>query len=267
MSGLLAGKVWHSGLPSLLKPLAACLADEGNDRGQGIYPSIAYLAWKLGSSERSVQRGMHELREIGVIREVDKKKFGRTFLPVYFMDVSKLPYRKPWAESRRGDTGDVSSATGDTDGVTSNGDGVTPVTRRGDTAMAPNPLVDPLERPVSEEESTSAARSAELDGIIFATWWDSYPRKLDELGSQRLWAALSLLDRAAAFEGVEAWKKSTQWQDEKFIPHPVTFLKRRQWENKPAEENHASSNGNHRTGAAVPHAAGKYEHLTPERLS
>ena len=44
MSGLLAGKVWHSGLLSLLKPLAACLADEANDRGQGIYPSIAYLA-------------------------------------------------------------------------------------------------------------------------------------------------------------------------------------------------------------------------------
>ncbi|MGC1107110.1 MAG: hypothetical protein WA876_11275 [Candidatus Acidiferrales bacterium] len=151
MSGLLAGKVWHSGLPSLFKPLAACLADEGNDQGEGIYPSIAYLAWKLGTSERSVQRGMRGLREIGVICEMSKKKFGRIFLPVYSMDVSKLPYRKPWAEARRGDTGDVASATGDTDGVTSNGDGVTPVTRRGDTAVSPNPLVDPLERPVSKE--------------------------------------------------------------------------------------------------------------------
>lgn len=102
------------------------MADEGNDRGEGIYPSIAYLAWKLGDSERTVQRGLAELRSLGVVRVVEKKKFGRVFVPVYFMDVFKLPYRKPWAETRRGDTGDVSLVTGDTDDVTS-------VVRRGDT--------------------------------------------------------------------------------------------------------------------------------------
>ena len=116
----------------------------------------------------------------------------------------------------------------------------------------------------TQRENLSAAL---FEGIVFATWWDSYPRKLDELGSQRIWAALSVLDRAAAFEGVEAWKRSTQWQDEKFIPHPATFLKRRQWKNKPPEESHGSSNGNHRSSAAVPSDARKYEHLTAERLS
>lgn len=152
MSGLLAGRVWHSDLPSLLKPLAACLADEGNDRGEGIYPSIAYLAWKLGISERSVQRGMARLRQIGVIREVNKKKFGRILVPVYFMDISSLPRRKPWAKSRRGDSSGVSPATSDSSDVTSNDNGVKPVTRRGDATVSPNPLEDPLEIPVGEDK-------------------------------------------------------------------------------------------------------------------
>ncbi len=137
MSGLLAGRVWHSALDASLKPLAACLADEGNDLGANIYPSIAFLAWKLSVSERSVQRGMADLRRMGIIREVGKKKFGRIFLPVYFLDVKKLPSRRPWAEERRGDTDDVTSVTGDTDDVTSSRDGVTNQAPRADAAADP----------------------------------------------------------------------------------------------------------------------------------
>lgn len=148
MSGLLAGKVWHSALPALLKPLAACLADEGTDEGQRIYPSIAYIAWKLGVSERTVQRGMSKLRGLGVILEAGKKQFGRTFVPVYFLDASKLPTRKLWAETRRGGTSVVTSMPDDTHVATSQRGGVTPATRRGDIAVAPNPLVDPLVEPV-----------------------------------------------------------------------------------------------------------------------
>ncbi len=155
MSGLLAGRVWHSALDASLKPLAACLADEGNDLGANIYPSIAFLAWKLSVSERSVQRGMADLRRMGIIREVGKKKFGRIFLPVYFLDVKKLPSRRPWAEERRGDTDDVTSVTGDTDDVTSSRDGVTNQAPRGDTAVSPYPI-DPR-GPVNSKPAADAA--------------------------------------------------------------------------------------------------------------
>jgi len=167
----LAGKVWHSDLNSDLKPLAACLADEANDRGDGIFPSIAYLAWKLSTSPRTVQRGMRELRNMEVIKQVGSKKFGRVLVPVYRLFVSRLPYRPPW-RFQQGDTDDVTpmSPRG-ADGVTKTLDGVTPMTRRGDTTVSPNPLEDPLERPVSQNlrplarpKATSACGNLGSDG-------------------------------------------------------------------------------------------------------
>jgi biotin operon repressor len=157
MSGLLAGKVWHSRLPAVLKPLAACLADEGNNQGKNIFPSIGYLAWKLGISPRSVQRRMAELRQLGVICEVSKKRFGRISIPNYYFDVSKLPHRKSWSETRQGDSDDVTSVSGDASDMTSQRDTVTSVTPRGDTAVAPNPLVDPLVEPGRKEFAAKKA--------------------------------------------------------------------------------------------------------------
>lgn len=117
----------------------------------------------------------------------------------------------------------------------------------------------------TQREHASAARSGELfEEVLFDTWWDSYPRKLDRLGCHRIWAEMSVLDRAAAFEAVRTWKTSTQWQDPKFVPNPATFLKRRQWENAPAEDAHGSNSGNRRTSGAVAPAAGKYDHRKPD---
>jgi hypothetical protein len=120
----------------------------------------------------------------------------------------------------------------------------------------------------TQGESLRVSGSAELfDGILFATWWESYPRKIDKDGCHLLWSSLSILDRAAAFEGLEAWSKSVEWREKKFIPHPANFLKRRQWESKPVEEAHGSSGRNRKAAAAVMPAAGKYGHLKPEQLS
>ena len=157
MSGFLAGKVWHSGLPAVLKPLAACLADEGNNQGLNIYPSIDFLAWKLGISPRSVQRGMAKLRQAAIIRAVGRKQFGRIFIPNYLLDVSKLPHRKPWSETRRGSIGDVIPAFGDTSDMTSQPDAVTSWKPRGVTAVAANPLVDPIRQPVRKSGAAEKA--------------------------------------------------------------------------------------------------------------
>jgi hypothetical protein len=137
VSGRVAGKVWHSDLKSKLKPLAACLADEGDDYGEGIYPSIGYTAWKLSVSERTVQRDMRELREMKVIEHVGLKRMRpRVFVPIYRLIVSNLPRRPPW-RFQQGDAGVATSVSPrGTDGVTKNRDGVTPMVRRGDTAMS-----------------------------------------------------------------------------------------------------------------------------------
>lgn len=104
MSGLLAGKVWLSALAPHLKPLAAMLADIGNDDGTKIYPTVAYMAWKLGRSRRSVQTGLHELLELGVLQIVQPgggiTESGYGIATRYRMQEDMLPKRAPWKERR-----------------------------------------------------------------------------------------------------------------------------------------------------------------------
>lgn len=104
MSGLLAGKVWQSNLDSHLKPLAAAMADIANDDGSSIFPSVAYLAWLLGKGERSVQHGLSELKNLGIIEAVAFERGGRNHTTEYRLIEAKLPYRLPWKGVRKGAT-------------------------------------------------------------------------------------------------------------------------------------------------------------------
>jgi hypothetical protein len=96
MSGFLAGKVWQSNLHPDLKPLAAALADIGNDDGTSIYPSVAYMSWLLGRSTRSVQQNLARLRDLGVLVVVDGGAGGRSKSTEYRLVESALPAREKW---------------------------------------------------------------------------------------------------------------------------------------------------------------------------
>ena len=99
MSGLLAGKVWHSNLDPDLKPLAATLADIGDDDGTSIFPSVAFVCWRLGRSDSAVREGLRKLRESGIL-EVIQAGGGRHKPTEYRMIETKLPFRDPWKKSR-----------------------------------------------------------------------------------------------------------------------------------------------------------------------
>ncbi len=101
MSGLLAGKVWQSDLASHLKPLAAALADIGNDDGTSIFPSVAYVSWLLGKGRRSVQTGLSELREARIIEPIGPDKGGRGQPTEYRLIEVNLPKRISWKELRK----------------------------------------------------------------------------------------------------------------------------------------------------------------------
>jgi hypothetical protein len=96
MSGPLAGKVWDSDLAADLKPLAAMLADIAAHDGTRIYPSVEYMAWRLGRCPRSVQQGLSELRKLGVLVIMSGGKGGRCKSTTYRMLEGNLPRRDPW---------------------------------------------------------------------------------------------------------------------------------------------------------------------------
>jgi hypothetical protein len=103
--GFLAGKVWQSALDPELKPLAAALADIANDDGTSIYPSVGYMCWLLGRSERAVQVQLGKLRELGVLIKVRmgggrvREGWGRA--TEYRLIESSLPKRPPWKDARK----------------------------------------------------------------------------------------------------------------------------------------------------------------------
>jgi hypothetical protein len=96
MSGYLAGKVWHSALEADLKPLAATLADIADDDGSSIYPSVAFISWRLGRVESCVREGLQKLREKKILIIV-KNGGGRGNTTEYFMNESALPQRPKWS--------------------------------------------------------------------------------------------------------------------------------------------------------------------------
>lgn len=103
MSKSLESLVWKSDLNPELKPIAAVMADMGNDDGLGIYPSVAYLAWLLGRSERFIQSGLKKLCKMGVLDRVSNAAGGRGLTPRYRLSGESLPERPTWDETRKGE--------------------------------------------------------------------------------------------------------------------------------------------------------------------
>jgi len=99
---------------------------------------------------------------------------------------------------------------------------------------------------------------------LFLAFWKSYPRKVGKPAAQRTWknALLNLeyLEKKSnspgdreplipkIMAGLERWKETEQWQEEKFIPHPATFLNQRRWEDEPPDTNKGLSTAELGTG-------------------
>lgn len=96
MSDYLSAAVWASDLDGDLKPLAAALANCGSDDGTSIFPSIAYMAWKLSRSERAIQSSLKRLKEMSVVVVLAHAKGGRSKTPHYRLCEENLPKRAPW---------------------------------------------------------------------------------------------------------------------------------------------------------------------------
>lgn len=70
---------------------------------------------------------------------------------------------------------------------------------------------------------------------FFWLFWQIYPRKIDKDRARRAWAKLKP-DRTLAkaiLESLRRWKLCDQWQEERFIPHPATWLNGKRWEATP----------------------------------
>lgn len=146
MSKNLESQVWRSALKGELKPVAAVMADMGNDDGRGIYPSVAYLAWLLSTSERAIQLKLKKLDELGIVRRVANRQGGRGLVPRYRLYANKLPKRISWQEFRKGAISAPFDEAAEIKGEKTDTKRVQLSTQKGEES-APDPLVEPLDDP------------------------------------------------------------------------------------------------------------------------
>lgn len=121
MSILAMTKVYASGLNRSQKAIALAYADHAHDDGSHIYPSVGYMAWKTGYSERAVQTLTKELVETGVLVPTGSGPAGTN---KYRMDFDRLPIRQPFG-------GDVCEATNAPKGAKGGAETAPPPTQKG----------------------------------------------------------------------------------------------------------------------------------------
>ena len=69
----------------------------------------------------------------------------------------------------------------------------------------------------------------------FNQFWGAYPRKEDKSKAAQYFKRINPDDELlqTMLRSIEAWKKSDQWQDKQYIPHPSTWLNGKRWEDEP----------------------------------
>lgn len=251
-------------MPAQLVATLSGLARHADKKGRGAYPSVARLAAYTCKAERSVQRDLKQLRELGFIRLGDQSKAAH--LPegkrpeVYDLAIgwtvpggrassdevtrtSRVTLassrrrggkKKPSSEDVPSDlTGDVHvrgdvHVTGDVHVA----DGVTPTSQEGRRPRHPNQKTEPRAEPKdsygARDSSAAAAPDEERDYAwrAFAEFWVCYPRPMKPEKTKQAWR--DALDRGAdpdhIVKAAKAYAYARSNEDQQFTPYSNTWL-------------------------------------------
>lgn len=98
MSAYLMGRVMvEVACPPMDMLLLVALADHGADDGTRVYPSVNYLAWKTGLSERFIRERMAGWRESGALEVVNGETGGRGVTVMYRLNIEALPPKEKFS--------------------------------------------------------------------------------------------------------------------------------------------------------------------------
>lgn len=231
MSVRIMTRVWESSKATgseLLMLLA--IADHANDEGI-CWPDVDTLCRKARVGRRQGQRAIHNLIERGELfasvggRGPGDRNAFRIGGPV--PDGFRPPRKRvspetPLDEIRVSSTTPLSASKG----VTEDALRVSPETQNGvDTSKEPS--IEPSGSPIVPQGWDKE--------VAFGVFWNRqvYPRLVGKPHAKRAFEkeVTSLEEFEALMTALQFWPKCQQWRrGEQYIPHPSTFLNRRQWE-------------------------------------
>lgn len=169
MSAKLMGQVWELQLHANEQIVLLALADHARDDGSSVYPSVAYLAWKVGCSERTVQRILRALESAKLIEDVSGKHGGRNHTTVYQIHVTNGVKKSPFATTKGCHIDTAIKGDNLSKGDKYDTQRVTNQVVKGDIAVSPEPLenhqLEPSEREYARNGSPEiSASSPEKNG-------------------------------------------------------------------------------------------------------
>lgn len=100
-------------------------------------------------------------------------------------------------------------------------------------------VYDIFEVPCTEEKPVPKKAPKANKDAEFEIFWKAYPKKKAKATAQRAFEkAIKKTDLETILRGIEAQKKSRQWQeaDGQFVPYPATWLNAGAWDDEVTEE-------------------------------
>ena len=220
MSIQVMNAVWqHSKSDGRARLVMLAIADHQGELGA--WPSLATIAKMVNASERSVQRDIEYLQNIGELEVHYQKAPTRNHYKsnLYFVKLEGID-------------GGVTGVTESDGGVTNAQGGVTNA-QGGVTAGGVQSLIEPLRETLTNQEQN----------VLFEEFWNEYPKKADK---RRALKAFSSALKRAKFEellaGAIAYKSSVKDTEMQFIKNPATWLNADAWENEiaPSKDSEAA---------------------------
>lgn len=76
--------------------------------------------------------------------------------------------------------------------------------------------------------------SSQKENPLFDIFWKAYPRKVSPTAAKKSFAKLKVDEELLnkMLRAIEQQKKTDQWKDPKYIPHPSTWLNNGRWEDE-----------------------------------
>lgn len=207
------------GLPPAEKLILIGIANHADAFGGNSYPAMATLAGYAGVSVRQARRYVRSLADKQIIT-VEENAGGRAGLRAdqrpnrYAIDDRTLVTGR---DDQRPDTQRANDRT--------------PSAQRPDIAMSAEPSLtvqEPKDPPIS---------SSGDDGVfdsIFDAFWKQYPRKTGKPAAKKALKPVANQPEAIV-TGLAKWVEfwNADRTEQRFIPHPATWLNQRRWEDDP----------------------------------
>lgn len=226
MSIEIMNAVWReSNSSGRARVVLLAIADMQSDIGA--WPSIATLAKMTNSSERSVQRDIRHLEEIGELivlnREAPTRSVHKSNL--YWVNLPSIAH-KHFIDDEV--TNEANEVTNEVDEVTNNADEVTPVGMISLTRT----LIEPLKNLYPQNEF-----EGEKIWSKFIEFYNLYPRKN---GKQDAFKAFKKVIKNESFDvilaGVIRLANDPNKPAKQYLPYPATWLNAGGWEDEPYPE-------------------------------